>query len=114
MSDTSDILDSLAESVEKVDEVSFADLAKVGIGAGALALAFRQFKLPPPSRYSQLSSAMDYAKSLAHSVTKKEQITAVVGLLNVCARVLSSVSEFSDLAYQISKVVQSDRFEDFV
>ena len=123
MLDRSDILEDLISSrlngfdhidEEALEEVSLGSLVKGAVAVGAIATALKAFKLPPPSKYSQRSSAIDFAKALVRSKDNKELISATVGLLNICGRVFLKIPELRDLGYKIMKVVQSERLEDFM
>lgn len=118
-----DVLASLAESVEpdpvdehivdRLDEITARGLAKAAVVGGAFYLALKQWKLPPPSKFSRRVSALEYAKRLVQARNNQETVAASVGLLNIIARVLLQVPELRDLGYRIMKVVQSERLEDY-
>lgn len=117
MTDRKQILDSLISSSlsgRTLDEVSLGSLVKGAAAITAIGTALKAFKLPPPSKYSQRSSVIDFAKSLAHAKTSQESISAVVGLLNISARILLRIPELKDLGYKVMQVVQSERLEDFM
>jgi len=105
-----DILKDLVESID-LKELS---LAQAALGTVAAVAVWKQFKLPKPSKYSQRSSVIDYAKSLVNAKNNKVTVAAVVGLLNISARLLLSIPELRDLGHSVMKVVQSERLEDFM
>jgi hypothetical protein len=118
----SEILDGLAESAlkkngksdrQRLDEITLGGAAKAAAVGGAFYLALRQFKLPPPSKFSRLVSAVEYGKALAKSKNPREQVSAVVGLLNICARVLLAIPELRDLGHRTLKIVQAEKLEDY-
>jgi hypothetical protein len=118
-----EILASLADAVEpdaveahvsdRLNEITLKGVAKAAAVGGAFYLALKQWKLPPPSKFSRRVSALEYAKRLVQAKNNKETVTASVGLLNIIARVLLQVPELRDLGYRIMKVVQSERLEDY-
>lgn len=115
MQSKQEILQSLADSVtpatkQHVDELSLGKGLAVG---GAIALALKQFKLPSPSKFSRRVSAIEFAKSFSQAKDNKEAASAVVGLLNICARYLLSVPDLRDLGYRVMQVVNSEKIEDF-
>lgn len=110
------ILQDLIESsdLKNLKEVRLSTLVKTGVGVAVGIAVLKAFKLPPPSKYSSLSSAVEFAKALVKARNPEESVAAAVGLLNIAARVLLSVPELKDLGYQVMKVVQSSRLEDFM
>lgn len=94
-------------------EVTASGIAKAAAVTGALALAAKQWKVPPPSRFSQRSSALEYAKLLVKAKDEKQTMTAVVGLLNMCGRILLKTQGLRDLGHAVMKVVNSERLETF-
>ena len=113
MGNLKQVLEDLTNSIDEkdLDEIS---LAKAALGVAAGYAAIKQFKLPKPSKYSQRSSALDYAKALGKAKGNQQAVAAIVGLLNISARVLLKIPELRDLGHRVMQVVQSERLEDFM
>ena len=123
MNSRKDMLGWLIEAVEpdhvkaavskRLDEITAMGAAKAAFAVTAMTWALSQFKLPKPSRYSQRSSSLTFAKQLVMAKDDKEAVGAVVGLLNICARVLLQVPDLRELGYRLTKIVNDSKFEDF-
>lgn len=98
---------------KRLDEITAMGAAKAAFAVTAMTWALSQFKLPKPSKYSQRSSALTFAKQLVMAKDDKETVGAVVGLINICARVLLNVSDLRELGYRLTKIVNDSKFEDF-
>lgn len=117
------ILDQLVEAIEpdhvkaavgkRLDEITAMGAAKTAFAVAAMSWAVSKFKFPKPSQFSRRSSALNFAKQLVMAKEDKETASAVVGLLNVCSRVLLQIPDLRDLGYRITKVVNDPKFEDF-
>lgn len=116
MTEEKQILNELVKSVNEkpIDEITVGGLATAAIAGGALAWALKQFKLPPPSKYSKRVSALSYAKSLVQARNDKEVVASAIGLANIVARVLLNMPELRDLGYRIMNVVNDSRLEDYM
>ena len=109
-----DIVERQSESDREVVEGTLTNIM-AGVGVITTLKSAKKFlSLPKPSKYSSRVSALEYAKLLVQAKNPKQTIVATVALLNICARVLMSVPELRDLGHRVQKVVNSERFEDFL
>lgn len=108
-----DHVDQLPED-RNLDEVNWGTVGKVAAAYGAYKVLSKRFKLPKPGQFSKRQSAIEFAKALTVARDPKETVVAIVGLLNISARIMLSIPELRDLGFRITKIVQSERLEDYL
>lgn len=95
------------------EDVKLSTLAKLGAGYLALGQLAKLFKLQKQPIYNR-NVTKDYANQLANSKTDVEALTAVVGLLNVCATLLLRIDKLRFLGSKIMAVVKSEELRKYI
>lgn len=103
------LLDEMVKATERApcNEAKLSTIAKTAAVVGSFALAFKQWKLPAPSRFS-FKSALDYAKALFQAETTEKEIVAAIGLLTIVSNVFMKHEELRHLGHALKRVLSSE------